>query len=128
MGLLLWPKQHCDATSDTCGSNSVSDTTDEPKAISIQKQLKDGSALLIDVREPDEYTAGHAENATLIPLGDIQSGKLTEPDKTKTIYVYCRSGNRAGIAKSSLESQGYTTVENLGGLDDWKTLGGEVAI
>src|SRR5664279_447280 len=58
-------------------------------------------ALLLDVREPEEFSAGHAPNAKLIPLGQLGS-RLQEimPYKDKPIVVMCRSGRRSGIAVS----------------------------
>ena len=122
----FWPKSTCDASSGNCESSSQSQNM-QSKADTIQGELQNNTALLIDVREPDEFAADHAENAKNIPLGDIEAGKLTETTKTVKIYVYCRSGKRAGVAKTALEKQGYTNVENLGGLSDWREIGGRTA-
>ena len=122
----FWPKSTCDASSGSCESSSQLQTK-QPKAEIVQSELQNNTALLIDVREPDEFAEGHAENAKNIPLGDIEAGKLTEANKTVKIYVYCRSGKRAGVAKTALEKQGYTNVENLGGLSDWREIGGRTA-
>ena len=122
----FWPKSTCDASSGSCESSSQLQTK-QPKAEIIQSELQNNTALLIDVREPDEFAADHAENAKNIPLGDIEAGKLTEATKTVKVYVYCRSGKRAGVAKTALEKQGYTNVESLGGLSDWREIGGRTA-
>ena len=122
----FWPKSTCDASSGSCESSSQLQTK-QPKAEIVQSELQDNTALLIDVREPDEFAVGHAENAKNIPLGDIEAGKLTEANKNVKMYVYCRSGKRAGIAKTALEKQGYTNVESLGGLSDWRKNGGRTA-
>ena len=122
----FWPKSTCDASSGSCESSSQL-RTKQPKAEIVQSELQNNTALLIDVREPDEFAADHAENAKNIPLGDIEAGKLTEATKTVKVYVYCRSGKRAGVAKTALEKQGYTNVENLGGLSDWREIGGRTA-
>ena len=122
----FWPKSTCDASSGSCESSSQLQTK-QPKAEIVQNELQNNTALLIDVREPDEFAVGHAENAKNIPLGDIEAGKLTEATKTVKVYVYCRSGKRAGVAKTALEKQGYTNVENLGGLSDWREIGGRTA-
>ena len=73
----------------------------------------------VDVRTPQEYAAGHLEAAVNIPFGEIVE-KLPEiaPEKDTTLYLYCRSGNRAAIAKRSLEEAGYSRIVNVGGLDD----------
>lgn len=122
----FWPKSTCDASSGSCESSSQLQTK-QPKAEIVQSELQNNTALLIDVREPDEFAVGHAENAKNIPLGDIEAGKLTEATKTVKVYVYCRSGKRAGVAKTALEKQGYTNVESLGGLSDWREIGGRTA-
>ena len=122
----FWPKSTCDASSGSCESSSQLQTK-QPKAEIIQSELQNNTALLIDVREPDEFAADHAENAKNTPLGDIEAGKLTKANMTVKIYVYCRSGKRAGVAKTALEKQGYTNVENLGGLSDWREIGGRTA-
>lgn len=116
----LWPKQACEAKG-TCGTPQAK----QSRADTISSDVTKGKALLVDVREPSEYTSGHAVDAQNIPLGSVENGGLNESDKSKPIYVYCRSGQRAGVAKIALEKQGYTNVENLGGLDDWRSLGGK---
>ena len=121
----FWPKSTCDASSGSCESSSESQVK-QSKADMVEDELKANTALLIDVRESDEFAAGHAENAKNIPLGDIETGKLVETDKNRKIYVYCRSGKRAGVAKTALEKQGYTNIESLGGLSDWQSAGGKV--
>jgi phage shock protein E len=75
--------------------------------------------LWIDVRSAQEYSDGHVEQATNIPHNEIAAGisELTT-DKDATIYVYCRSGRRSGIAQDTLEGMGYTQVTNIGGLED----------
>lgn len=76
-------------------------------------------AVWIDVRSQAEYDADHMEDTTLIPHTQIGEdiGKLNL-DKSADIKVFCRSGKRAGVAKQTLESLGYTNVENLGGIAD----------
>lgn len=120
----FWPKQSCSASNGVCTESRVSSVL---RAETITTEVGAGRALLLDVREPDEYAAGHARQAALLPLGDVEAGKLREDDRAKKIYLYCRSGRRAEMAKAALERQGYTRVENLGGLSDWQKLGGQIA-
>lgn len=122
----FWPKSTCDASSGSCRPSSQSQAK-QPKAEIVQGELQNNTALLIDVREPDEFAAGHAENAKNIPLGDIEASRIIEADKNIKIYLYCQSGRRANIAKSALEKQGYRNVESLGGLSDWREIGGRTA-
>ena len=76
--------------------------------------------IILDVREKDEYDAGHIPGAVLIPYGEI-SEKAPDimPDKTAQILVYCRSGRRSKIAAASLSELGYTNVKEFGGFIDW---------
>ena len=77
--------------------------------------------VLLDVREQDEYDAGHIPGAILIPYTQIEE-KAEEilQDKEKQILVYCRSGRRSKIASESLAKLGYTNVKEFGGINDWK--------
>ena len=75
----------------------------------------------IDVRSPQEYNVDHLDAAINIPFGEVAE-KLPEvaPEKDTTLYLYCRSGNRASIAKRSLEAIGYSRIVNVGSLEDAK--------
>lgn len=77
---------------------------------------------LLDVREPDEWQAGHITGSQHIPLGALR-GRLGELPKDKTILAVCRHGNRSDAATRGLRTLGYT-VENLeGGVTAWKQAG-----
>lgn len=79
-------------------------------------------AVVLDVREPDEYQAGHVLNARLIPLGKLKE-RIAELEKHKDqpIVVVCRSGNRSGTACVMLGKQGFTQAYNLaGGMMAWQ--------
>jgi phage shock protein E len=75
--------------------------------------------LIIDVRTEAEWNNGHIEGAILIAYDLIgeRIGTVAK-DKSKRIYVYCRSGRRSQIAKESLKKLGYKDVVNLGSLED----------
>lgn len=80
------------------------------------------NALVLDVREPSEYEAGHILNSRLIPLGKLKE-RMSELEKYKelSIVVVCRSGNRSGTACYLLGKQGFTQVYNLaGGVQAWQ--------
>ena len=73
-------------------------------------------ALIVDVRSPGEYQAGHFPGAVNIPVDEI-GGRLSDlGNKDAPIVVYCRSGNRSGRAKVMLEAAGFTHVANGGAL------------
>ena len=88
------------------------------QAKSIMDSEKD--YIILDVREQDEFDAGHISGAILIPYTEIEN-KVSEiiPDKDKLILVYCRSGRRSKIAAETLTLLGYTNVKEFGGIIDW---------
>ena len=76
--------------------------------------------VILDVREKDEFDAGHIPGAVLIPYTEIKNNaEEILPDKDKQILVYCRSGRRSKIAAESLAKLGYTNVKEFGGIIDW---------
>ena len=76
--------------------------------------------IILDVREQDEFNAGHIPGAILISYTEIEM-KAEEmlPDRHKQILVYCRSGRRSKIAAESLSKLGYTDIKEFGGIIDW---------
>jgi rhodanese-related sulfurtransferase len=82
--------------------------------------------FLLDVREPDEYAAGHIPGITLIPMNDVPA-RLSEIPTDKEVIVTCRTGNRSGQIVDYLQSQGFTNVHNMeGGIVAWQEAGFEV--
>ena len=67
--------------------------------------------IIVDVRTKEEYQEGHVVGAINIPYDEIDEN--VNLDKTKTIYVYCKSGRRSAVAYQTLKDLGYT-VEDLG--------------
>lgn len=81
------------------------------------------NVFLLDVREPDEYAAGHIPGITLIPMGDVAS-RLSELPRDKEIIVTCRTGNRSAQIADLLRQQGFTNVHNMeGGIVAWEEAG-----
>ncbi len=77
-------------------------------------------AILLDVRNPDEYAAGHIPGSVNLPLSAIAEAAERIPDKTAPLFVYCLSGGRSSSAVSALEAMGYTNLTNLGGIRAWR--------
>ena len=76
------------------------------------------NATIIDVRSPGEFAGKHFPGAINIPLEEI-AGRITElKELPKPIVLYCRSGNRSGMAVSILKQSGIAEAENAGGLGD----------
>lgn len=77
----------------------------------------------IDVRTTEEYSTNHIDGDANIPLATIDTEKLAaQYGKDAEIMLYCRSGNRAGQAKTLLEQAGFTHITNAGGIDDVRKL------
>lgn len=75
--------------------------------------------IWIDVRSTEEYSQDHIEGDANIPLASLDAAALaTEYGKEAEIVLYCRSGNRAGQAKTQLEAAGFTHVSNAGSIGD----------
>ncbi|GAA3609359.1 rhodanese-like domain-containing protein [Kineosporia mesophila] len=81
-------------------------------------------AAIVDVREPDEWQAGHISGAVHIPLMELpaRTGDLPEGD----VYVICRSGGRSARAVAWLEQNGFEAVNVSGGMGAWQAAGREM--
>lgn len=92
------------------------------------RRVADGKAVLVDVREPNEWAdTGVAEPAVLLPMSDFNGEqKLWQPflekNRDKELILYCRTGNRSGQVAQKLAAQGQE-VANAGGFRDWKSAG-----
>jgi rhodanese-related sulfurtransferase/rubrerythrin len=87
---------------------------------------KKGEFLLLDVRQPEEYKAGHIPGAIFIPLGELDT-RQEELERSKKIITYCRSGRRSMAAAIALCGLGFKDVHHLeGGILNWhnETIGG----
>jgi rhodanese-related sulfurtransferase len=89
-----------------------------------------GTALIVDVREPQEYAAGHVPGAINIPRGVLefqiwkQVGFPSSTELDRPVILQCQSGNRASLAAQSLEELGFTrTTAVVMSLDDWQKAG-----
>lgn len=85
----------------------------------VEEYQKTPRAKLIDVREEDEYAAGHIPASINIPLSKIESAQGEITDLDTPLFVYCRSGNRSGQAVAWLKQAGYSKVKNIGGIANY---------
>jgi rhodanese-related sulfurtransferase len=84
-----------------------------------KKLISNNNVQFVDVREVEEYEAGHIPNSTHIPLSQL-TDRVRELDNTKELVMVCRSGNRSSKACDFLTSLGYPKVHNLfGGMLNW---------
>ena len=107
-----------------CGQNKENEreavnmniTAEEAKVLMESEE----GYIILDVRERDEYEAGHIPGAILIPYTQIEAEAPNMlPDKDQMILVYCRSGRRSKIAAEALVKLGYTNIREFGGIIDW---------
>jgi rhodanese-related sulfurtransferase len=78
-------------------------------------------AILLDVREPDEWAAGHAPDAVHIPMGEL-AGRLGEVPGGD-VYVVCRSGGRSARVTAYLNANGWDAANVDGGMQSWQAAG-----
>ena len=95
------------------------------------KRVAAGHALLIDVREPNEWTDGVVTGALLLPLSDLRGERklwnaVLEANRDKELIVYCRSGNRSAQAIAILEKEAFKAT-NAGAFATWKSAGQPVS-
>lgn len=112
-GMLLWPLLR-----RTTGGPWVN-TTQATQLINRE------DALVVDVREPNEFAAGHVLGAKNVPLAKLDaSGAELTKKKERPVIVYCDSGERSAKALTALKKHGFTRVANLsGGMGAWQQAG-----
>ena len=93
-------------------AESVARTSDSTATLATSE------LILIDVRDVEEFAAGHLPNATNIPFNDgTLAAQIPTLDPNAAYGVYCRSGNRSGQAVALMKEAGFTNVVDLGGLE-----------
>ena len=79
-------------------------------------------AAVLDVREPDEWAAGHVDGAVHVPLGDVP-GRLADLPDADPLYIMCRSGNRSARAAAWLDAAVESVPNIAGGMHAWAAAG-----
>jgi len=79
--------------------------------------------VMVDVREQDEWDAGHAPQAIHIPMGDLPSRIADMPESDEPVAIVCRSGNRSGRVVAWLTRNGVDSVNVAGGMQAWGVAG-----
>jgi rhodanese-related sulfurtransferase len=84
------------------------------------RRMREEGAALIDVREPDEYQEGHAQDAVSIPLSEFRE-RYTEVPRTGDALFICHTGQRSLMAAMFIQRQGWDHAINVeGGTDEWE--------
>ena len=104
-----------------CGGKTVEKTYQQITQEKAKEMMDAQDVIVLDVREQDEFDAGHIAGAVLLPVGtitkDTAAAVIPEPDSV--VLVYCRSGNRSKTASKALADLGYTDVYEFGGINTW---------
>lgn len=79
----------------------------------------EAGALLVDVRTPEEFAAGHIAGAVNIPVQQLDRRMAELPARDRPVVVYCRSGQRSRRAAHALREAGYAEVHDLGPMTAW---------
>lgn len=107
-----------------CGAGEpVQPATYEQITAEEAKRLMDEhpEAVILDVREQDEFDAGHIPGACLLPVSLVSEDTAAAviPEKESLVLVYCRSGRRSKLAAEALVGLGYSNIKEFGGILDW---------
>lgn len=86
------------------------------------RRSEQGEAVLLDVREDEEWQAGHAPQARHLPMSAIQE-RLAEVPQDRPLLAICRSGDRSGQVTAALERIGYEIDNVAGGMKAWANAG-----
>jgi rhodanese-related sulfurtransferase len=108
--------------------NIVNDAKSRIREVTVaETQARNADAKLIDVREDNEWEAGHAAGAIHLGKGIIERDiEKTVPDKATELILYCGGGYRSALAADALQKMGYTNVFSMdGGWKAWKEAGGK---
>lgn len=101
--------------------NPMSSQANVPQVTPEQaREKQQEGAVLLDVREPEEWREGHVPDAVHIPLGSL-GARYRELDPSREIVTVCRSGHRSTTALKILQKAGFSRVHNLtGGMIAWQ--------
>ena len=104
-----------------CGGTEVENTYQQITQEKAKEIMETQNPIVLDVREQDEFDAGHIPGALLLPVGTISGKTATAviPKLDSVVLVYCRSGNRSKTASSALADLGYTNIYEFGGINTW---------
>lgn len=110
----------------SCNTKSQSQSDAKSGSISVispaEFKEKSVNQILVDVRTPEEFKEGHIEGAININFNDATFlEKISKLDKSKPVYVYCRSGKRSSAASAEMSKAGFKNLYDLeGGILNWE--------
>ena len=93
-----------------------------PEVSAVDAESGQTQHLLLDVREADEWEAGHAPSAQWVPLGELEGARFKLPMNRRVVCV-CRSGVRSARATETLKDWGFEAANMTGGMKAWAASG-----
>lgn len=119
------PEQETPPQQNDQGQAIISKNVDVPE---FSKLVDSREGQILDLRTPEEWADGTIKNAIKMNFFDANfNTQLTNIDKNKPVYIYCKSGGRSGKAREKMKEIGFTTVYNLnGGIRAWTGAGKEI--
>ena len=104
-----------------CGGSNMENTYQQINQEKAKEMMDTQEVIVLDVREQDEFDAGHIAGAVLLPVGTItkETAGAVIPEPDSIVLVYCRSGNRSKTASTALADLGYTNIYEFGGIKTW---------
>jgi phage shock protein E len=110
------------------GCSGGSDAITDVDVAGASQIVDDGNAVILDVRTPEEFAAGHLPDAININVESSDfATKVAGLDESTETLVYCRTGNRSGVATDQMAELGFTDLADLqGGIEAWAAAGEQV--
>lgn len=110
------------------GCSGGSDAITDVDVSAAQQIVEDGNAVILDVRTPEEFAGGHLPGAININVESSDfATKVAGLDESTETLVYCRTGNRSGVATDAMADLGFTDMSDLqGGIEAWAAAGEQV--
>ena len=104
-----------------CGGMAMENTYQQITQEAAKNMMDTQEVIVLDVREQEEFDAGHIPGAVLLPVGTItkDTAAAVIPKSDSVVLVYCRSGNRSKTASKALADLGYTNIYEFGGINTW---------
>jgi len=109
-----------------CGADCAASQTISVAAQEFAQHIQEPEVIILDVRTPEEFAAGHIENAINVDFNNPAEfqATLATLDKQTEYAIYCRSGNRSGQAMEIMREQGFSSITNLSdGIIEWQASG-----
>ena len=125
MRLKTWITPLVVAAALLSGCSTSSDAIADVDVAEAQQIVDDGNAVIVDVRTPEEFAAGHLPDAININVESSDFGtEVATLDESAETLVYCRTGSRSGVATDQMAKLGFTDMSDLqGGIEAWAAAG-----